>query len=46
MKTPLRNVRIDNELWDAAKARAEHEGRAVSDVIREALHTYTKGKKR
>lgn len=46
MKTPLRNVRIPDELWDAARQRAEAEGRHVSDVVREALHRYAKGKKR
>lgn len=42
MKTPLRNVRVPDELWDAARQRAEAEGRHVSDVVREALRKYTK----
>ncbi|MBD8056671.1 ribbon-helix-helix protein, CopG family [Rhodococcus ruber] len=44
MNTPLRNVRVPDELWDAARERAEAEGRHVSDVVREALHRYAKGK--
>lgn len=32
-----RNVRIDDDLWEAAKAAAEAEGRTVADVVRAAL---------
>jgi len=32
-----RNIRIDDELWEAAKAAAEAEGRTVADVVRAAL---------
>ncbi len=38
--TPARNVRIPDELWDAAKARAELEGTDVSAVIRAALQRF------
>ncbi|MDH6282833.1 ribbon-helix-helix protein, CopG family [Prescottella agglutinans] len=38
--TTLRNIRISDELWEAAKLRAEAEGRTVSDVVREALTAY------
>lgn len=39
-KTPLRSVRIADELWHAAQQKAEAEGRTVSDVVREALEKY------
>lgn len=38
--TPHRAVRVDDELWDAAKAKAEERGESLSDVIREALRQY------
>lgn len=38
--TTLRNVRIAEELWASAKAKAEAEGRTLSEVIREALERY------
>lgn len=45
--TTLRNVRIDDDLWDAALAKADAEGTTVSEWIREALTNWTqpKGKK-
>lgn len=39
-KTPVRNVRVPDPLWEAAKARAAAEGRTVTDVIVTALHRY------
>jgi hypothetical protein len=39
-KTPLRNVRVPDGLWAAAKARAAAEGRTITDVIVTALHRY------
>lgn len=42
MKTPLRNVRISADLWDRAKAKAEQQGKTLSDVIREALERFVK----
>lgn len=36
-KTPHRTVRIDDELWDAAKDKAKAEGVTVSDLVRDAL---------
>ena len=36
-KTPARTVRVDDELWDAAKAEAKAKGENVSDVVRKAL---------
>lgn len=35
-----RTVRIPDELWNAAKEKAEAEGRNVSEVIRELLAEY------
>jgi hypothetical protein len=36
-----RNVGVEDELWEAAKAKAASEGRSVSEVIREFLCEYT-----
>lgn len=35
--TTLRNIRVDDTLWEAAKAKAEAEGTSVSEVVRELL---------
>lgn len=35
-----RTVRVEDGLWLPAKAKAEAEGRNLSDVIREALRDY------
>ena len=36
--TTLRNIRVDDALWEAAKAKAEAEGgTSVSEVVRELL---------
>jgi Arc-like DNA binding domain len=40
-KTPQRNVRVPDAVWQRAKARAEKEGRSISDVLRECLDEYT-----
>jgi hypothetical protein len=40
--TPLHAIRIDAELWDAALAKAEAEGRTLSEVIREYLERWVK----
>ena len=39
-KTPSRNVRISDELWQAAKAAAADRGETVTDVIVRALEQY------
>lgn len=39
-KTPVRNVRVPDGLWNAAKAKAAEEGRTITDVIVSALHRY------
>jgi predicted DNA binding CopG/RHH family protein len=38
--TPPRSIRVPNERWDAAKAKAAAEGRTITDVINEALQRY------
>jgi hypothetical protein len=42
MPTPLRHMRIPDELWDAAMAKADAEGTSVSDVVRELLSRWVK----
>ncbi len=39
-KTPQRTVRVDDELWAAAKATAAARDEAVSEVIVRALEDY------
>ena len=41
-KTPIRSVRIPDEEWRAAQARATERGETVTDVIRRALRRYAK----
>ena len=41
-KTPSRNVRVSDELWRAALAKAEERGETVADVVRRALERYVK----
>ncbi|KAF0959800.1 MULTISPECIES: hypothetical protein [Rhodococcus] len=41
MATPLRNIRVSDELWQAAQAKAAQEGTTVTTVIVEALKAYT-----
>lgn len=41
--TPLRNVRISDEIWQAAKDRADERGENLSDVIRRGLEDYANG---
>lgn len=38
--TPLRNVRVPDDLWALAKATAKARGETVTDVIRRALVAY------
>lgn len=38
--TKIRGVRVDDELWDAAKAKATKNRETVADVIRRALLAY------
>lgn len=41
-KTPLRNLRVSDDLWDAAQSIAVERGESVSDVLRAALMRYVK----
>lgn len=41
-KTPLRSLRISDDLWEKAKARADEKGESVSDAIRKFLERYTR----
>lgn len=38
--TPIRTVRIPDNLWEEAQAAASQRGENLSDVIREALRQY------
>ncbi len=38
--TPVRTIRVADEVWNPAMARAEREGRELHDVIREHLTEY------
>jgi predicted HicB family RNase H-like nuclease len=40
----LRNIGVDDELWDAAKAKAAKEPVSVSEVVRRKLREYVAGK--
>lgn len=40
--TPHRTVRINDELWNAAKVASKQRGDNLSDVIRKALESYLK----
>lgn len=42
--TPKRTIRVPNELWDAASAKAAERGEHLSDVVRRALERYVKRK--
>ena len=41
--TTLRNVRVSDELWQAAQGRANTEGMNVSEVIRVLLQAWVDG---
>jgi predicted HicB family RNase H-like nuclease len=43
-KTPIHTVRVDAELWEAARAEAARRGETVSDAIRRSLRRYVKPK--
>ncbi|MFD6552784.1 hypothetical protein [Streptomyces sp. NPDC058398] len=45
-KTPLRNIRVPDELWAAAMAEAKEEGRSLTDVIVSDLHRYVNRRRR
>jgi hypothetical protein len=39
---PLRSVRVPNNVWEAAQAKADERGENLSEVIRKALERYAK----
>jgi hypothetical protein len=45
-KTPLKNIRVPQDLWDAAKEEAAAEGRSLTDVILSDLHRYVTRRRR
>lgn len=40
MPTPLRNVRVADDLWNAVREKAEAEGTTVTAVVIAALQRY------
>lgn len=44
-RTPIRTVRIEPELWDAAQEEAERRHETVSDAIRRSLRRYVRPRK-
>jgi len=38
--TTHHSIRVDDKLWDEAKAKAKSKGDNLSEVIREALRSY------
>ena len=45
-QTPLRNIRVPDDLWSAAMAEAKAEGRSLTDVIVSDLHRYVNRRQR
>jgi len=41
--TRAHNIRIEDDLWEAAKKKAESRGETVSEAVRKFLIRYTKG---
>jgi hypothetical protein len=39
-KTPLRSMRVEDDLWAAVRAKTRREGRTVTSVIVRALRSY------
>jgi hypothetical protein len=44
-KTPIRGVRVPDEEWKPAQAKAKRKGETVTDVVRRALRDYVKEKR-
>lgn len=38
--TPLKNIRVPDDLWNSAKAVVKSEGCSLSEVIRQVLAAY------
>jgi hypothetical protein len=45
-ETPIKNVRVPQDLWDAVKEEAAIEGRTITDVINADLHRYVTRRRR
>jgi predicted HicB family RNase H-like nuclease len=45
-KTPVRGIRVPDDLWNAALAKASARGDSLSQVIREALRKYLQAEER
>ncbi len=41
-KTPMHSFRCPDELWAAAKAKADEKDETLTDVLRKALERYVK----
>lgn len=39
-KTPLRSIRVDEDLWNQAQSAAKDRGDNLSAIIRDALRAY------
>jgi hypothetical protein len=39
-KTPMHGARVPDARWQAAKAKAEKEGRTIAEVINDCLEKY------
>ena len=42
-KTKARSIRIDDDLWSKAQARAAERGESVTEAIRKFLERYSRG---
>lgn len=45
-KTPIRGIRVPDDLWHAAQEEAAAEGRTVTDVVVGDLHRYVTRRRR
>lgn len=45
-QTPIRGIRVPEDLWVAAKEEARLEGRSLTDVILGELHRYVTRRRR
>lgn len=41
-KTPMHSFRVEDELWEAAKKRAEERGETLTEALRKFLRRYVK----
>ena len=39
---PARAIRVEDELWEAAKKRADEKGETVSEAVRKFLERYVR----